>query len=203
MREVFILFLASFSLTTFAQKVEYRNDSLYINNLFVDAQTNASTLDSVLNAKGKTKKSKSSFKENQITGKKVVQTTRFYYDLGLFFRTYDNDSTQLSVGVKLYRDTNKQLYRDTNKREEKQSELTEPFKGQLFIADNFINDKRSIEELEKLKNCSVTVSKASLGSYSTIIGGDIIYKESVIRLSFDKTTKRLKALFIHHNLKDR
>lgn len=195
MREVFILFLASFSLTTFAQKVEYRNDSLYINNLFVDAQTNASTLDSVLNAKGKTKKSKSSFKENQITGKKVVQTTRFYYDLGLFFRTYDNDSTQLSVGVK--------LYRDTNKREEKQSELTEPFKGQLFIADNFINDKRSIEELEKLKNCSVTVSKASLGSYSTIIGGDIIYKESVIRLSFDKTTKRLKALFIHHNLKDR
>jgi len=195
MREVFILFLASFSLTTFAQKVEYRNDSLYINNLFVDAQTNASTLDSVLNAKGKTKKSKSSFKENQITGKKVVQTTRFYYDLGLFFRTYDNDSTQLSVGVK--------LYRDTDKREEKQSELTEPFKGQLFIADNFINDKRSIEELEKLKNCSVTVSKASLGSYSTIIGGDIIYKESVIRLSFDKTTKRLKALFIHHNLKDR
>ena len=140
MREVFILFLASFSLTTFAQKVEYRNDSLYINNLFVDAQTNASTLDSVLNAKGKTKKSKSSFKENQITGKKVVQTTRFYYDLGLFFRTYDNDSTQLSVGVK--------LYRDTDKREEKQSELTEPFKGQLFIADNFINDKRSIEELE-------------------------------------------------------
>ena len=195
MREVFILFLASFSLTTFAQKVEYRNDSLYINNLFVDAQTNASTLDSVLNAKGKTKKSKSSFKENQITGKKVVQTTRFYYDLGLFFRTYDNDSTQLSVGVK--------LYRDTDKREEKQSELTEPFKGQLFIADNFINDKRSIEELEKLKNCSVTVSKASLGSYSTIIGGDIIYKESVIRLSFDKTTKGLKALFIHHNLKDR
>jgi hypothetical protein len=195
MRIIFILFLALCSLTTFGQKVEYRNDSLYINGLFINAQTKNSTLDSVLNAKGRNKTSRSSFKINPATDKKVIEATRFYYDLGLFFRTYDYDTTQLSIGIK--------LYRDTDKKEDKQSELTDTFKGQLYIADNYMNDKRSIEELEQLRNCRITISKASLGTYSTIIGGDIIYMENVIRLSFDKTTKELKAIYIHHNFKDR
>ena len=81
--------------------------------------------------------------------------------------------------------------------------VTETFKGQLYIAENFINDKRQIEQLQNLNNCSVTVSKASLGSYSTIIGGDIIYQQNVIRISFDRQTKELTDVFIHHNFKDR
>ena len=177
------------------QKIEYRHDSLFVNNFYVDAQTTKATIDSLLNTKGKTKTSKDNDKLNPTTGKKVVRTTDFYYDLGLFFRKYDYDTTKLSVGIK--------LYRDTDPKEDKQSELTETFKGQLFIADNYINDKRTIEQLQQLKNCSVTIDQASLGSYSTIIGGDIIYEQNIIRLSFDRKTKELKSVFIHHNFKDR
>ena len=45
--------------------------------------------------------------------------------------------------------------------------------------------------------------QASLGTNSTIIGGDIIYEQNVIRLSFDSKTKKLKSVFIGHNFKDR
>ncbi|MEJ8843999.1 hypothetical protein WG954_16520 [Lacibacter sp. H375] len=195
MRIIITTFLVAFYSIATGQKIEYRHDSLFVNNFYVDAQTNKATVDSLLNTKGKTKTSKDNDKINPATGKKVVRTTDFYYDLGLFFRRYDYDTTKLSVGIK--------LSRDTDQKEDKQSELTEPFKGQLFIADNYINEKRTIEQLQQLKNCSVTVSQASLGSYSTIIGGDIIYEQNIIRLSFDKKTKELKSVFIHHNFKDR
>jgi hypothetical protein len=195
MRITLIVFLAVIHLTATGQKVEYRHDSLFVNNLYVDAQTSKFTLDSILTKKGKIKTSKSSFRVHPLTGKKVVETTWFYSDLGLLFRTYDYDTTKLSIGIK--------LHRDTDPKEDKQSELTEPFKGQLYIADNYINDKRTIEQLQQLKNCSVTVDKASLGSYSTVIGGDIIYEQNIIRLSFDKKRNELKSLFVHHNFTER
>jgi hypothetical protein len=195
MRIIITIFLVIFYLLATGQNIEYRHDSLFINKFFVDAQTNKATIDSLLNTKGKTKTSKDNDKLNPATGKKAVRTTDFYYDLGLFFRRYDYDTTKLSVGIK--------LYSDTDPKEDKQSELTETFKGQLFIADNYINEKRTIEQLKQLNYCTVTVSQASLGSYSTIIGGDIIYEQNIIRLLFDRKTKELKSVFIHHNFKDR
>jgi hypothetical protein len=195
MRITITIFLLSFFLGATAQKIEYRHDSLFVNSFYVDAQTSKSIIDSLLNTKGKTKTSKDNDKINPTTGKKVVRTTDFYYDLGLFFRRYDYDTTKLSVGIK--------LYRDIDSKEDRQSELTETFKGELYIADNFINDKRTLEQLQKLKNCSVTTSSVSLGSYTSLIGGDIIYLQNIIRLSFDKKTSELKAVFIHHNFKDR
>lgn len=190
--------LTLFALLFFAaagQKIEYRDDSLFLNNYFIDASTSKPTLDSLLQTSGKSKHSKGKFKDNPETGKKAKLTTVFYYDKGLFFRRYDYDSTKLSIGIK--------LYRDTDNKEDRENELTEAFKGQLYIAENFINDKRQIEELQNLTNCSATVSKATSGSYSTIIGGDIIYKQNVIRISFDRQTKELTNVFIHHNFKDR
>ena len=195
MRTAITILLAAFSVVATAQKIEYRRDSLFVNSFYIDAQTRKSTIDSLLNAKGKTKASKDNDKLNPVTGKKVVRTTDFYYDLGLFFRRYDYDTTKLSVGIK--------LYRDTDPKEDRQSELTEPFKGQLYIAENYINDKRTLEQLQQLKNCSVTTSSVSLGSYSSLIGGDIIYLQNIIRLSFDRKTSELKSVFIHHNFKDR
>ena len=193
MRTILIIFLTAFYFVAAGQKIDYQHDSLFINSFHVDAQTSKSKIDSLLDSKGKTKISKDNDKVNPITGKKVVQTTDFYYDLGLFFRRYDYDTTKLSVGIK--------LYRDTDAKEDKQSELTEAFKGQLYIADNYINDKRTIDQLKQLKNCSVTIMNASIGSYSTILGGDIIYEQNIIRLSFDIKTTELKAVFIHHNFK--
>lgn len=195
MKITITLFFASIFSVANGQKIEYRNDSLFVNNFFVDAQTTKTILDSLLNAKGKTKTSRDHDKLNPATGEKVLQTTYFYYEKGLFFRRYDYDTTQLSVGIK--------LYRDTDKKEDKENELTEPFTGELFIADNFVNDKRTIQQLQLLKKCSVTTSYVSLGSYSYLLGGDIIYQKSIIRISFDKKTNELTNVFIHHNFKDR
>ena len=195
MRTAISILLVAFSIIATAQKIEYRHDSLFVNSIYVDAQTSISTIDSLLKAKGKTKTSKDNNKLNPATGKKAVRTTNFYYDLGLFFRRYDYDTTKLSVGIK--------LYRDADSKEDRQSELTEPFKGELYIADNYINDKRTLEQLQQLKNSSVTTSSVSLGSYSSLIGGDIMYLQNIIRLSFDRKTSELKAVFIHHNFKDR
>ncbi len=177
------------------QTIEYRHDSLFVNSVYVNAQTSKGVIDSLLNSKGKTKTSKDKFRLNSSTGNKVVESTDFYYALGLFFRRYDYDTTKLSIGIK--------LYRDTDPKKDKQSQLTDTFKGKLFIADNFINDKRTIQQLQQLKNCSVTISQVSLGAYSTVIGGDLIYQQDVIRLSFDSMTRELTSIFIHHNFKDR
>jgi hypothetical protein len=91
----------------------------------------------------------------------------------------------------------------TDLKEDRQDELTEPFKGELYIGGHYINDKRTPEQLKQLENCSVTLSIARLGSYSSLIGGDIIYMQNIIRLMFDSKTKELKSVFIHHNFKDR
>jgi hypothetical protein len=195
MRTILTILLFFFSFVAVGQKIEYRHDSLFVNSFYVDAQTTKSAIDSLLNTKGKTKASKDNDKINPATGKRVVRTTDFYYDLGLFFRRYDYDSTKLSVGLK--------LYRDTDAKEDRHSELTEPFKGELYIADNYINDKRTLEQLQRLKNCSITTSSVSLGSYSFLIGGDIVYLQNIIRLSFDRKTNELRSVFIHHNFKDR
>jgi hypothetical protein len=111
------------------------------------------------------------------------------------FMGYEYSTTKPSVGIK--------LYRDKDRKEDRQSESTEPFAGELFIADNYINDKRTIGQLRQLKNCSVTISTVSSGSYSSLIGGDIIYLENIIRLLFDSKTSELTSVFIHHNFKDR
>jgi hypothetical protein len=195
MRIVITIFLAAFSIDSIAQKIEYRQDSLFVNNFYVDAQTSKSTIDSLLKAKSKTKTSKDKDKVNPSTGKKAIETTYFYYDLGLYFRKYDYDTTILSVGIK--------LYRATDARDDRRNQLTKPFTGELYIADNYINDKRTLEQLNELKNCSVTVTSVSFGSYSQVIGGDIMYQESIIRISFDRLTDELTGVFIHHNFKDR
>src|SRR5258706_16344025 len=127
MRIALAIFLAAFNFVARGQRIAYLHDSLFVNSLYVDAQTNKSTLDSLLNSKAKTRTSKDDDTINPATGKKVIRTTLFYYDLGLFFRKYDYDTTKLSVGIK--------LYRDSDPKEDRRKELTEIFKGQLYIAD--------------------------------------------------------------------
>lgn len=195
MRVIITIFCLTFYFLATGQKIEYRHDSLFVNNVYVDAQTDKAAIDSLLSTKGKIRTSKDKYKLNPETGKSVVLTTYYYYDLGLFFRRYDYDTAKLSVGIKLYRDTDRKV--------DRQAELTETFKGELLIAGNYMNDKRTIVQLQQLKNCAVRVSQATVGSYSSIIGGDIIYEQNIIRLSFDIRTKELISVFIHHNFKDR
>lgn len=196
MRIHFISTLLTFCLFVKGQIIEYRNDSLFIENVYVDAQTPKNQLDKILGESGRTINSKSDFRRHPATGKKVKETTIYYLNHGLYFRKYDYDSTKLSIGVKLYQ------YK-ISKDEANYGMSGRPFTGQLFIAENLINGKRSFSELQKMKNCTLTVDEAVIGSYKRIIGGDIVYKENIIRLSFDNQTNELTEVVIHHNFKDR
>jgi hypothetical protein len=193
MRYIFFIFLNFSSLFVAGQKIEFRNDSLFVNDFHVDASTGKLAFDSLLRKAGKKKISKD--KENLATGKKVKQTTYYYHDLGLFFRKYTYDTTKLSIGIKLY-----PYY--INKEEANNGIPGRPFSGQLFIAENLINNKRQVSELQKMKNCTVTVSEMSYGSNKTIISGELIYQQKIIRLAFDRQTKELAEVFIHHNSKE-
>jgi len=181
--------------TVSGQTIEYRNDSLFVNNTYVNAQTTKAALDSLLKSKGKIKKSKADIRKCPASNKKVFTTTYFYHDLGLFFRKFDCDTTALSVGIKLYYDTDSKFDKSV-------SELRKTFNGQLIIAGNVINDKREIRELEQMQNCRVTITKLNAGSYETILGGDIFYGEQTIRLAFDSKTNKLTSVFFHYGFKN-
>lgn len=194
MKILFSWMLSVFSIVATTQKIEYRHDSLFVNHFYVSAQTSKWVIDSLLSAKGRTKTSRDDDKINPVTGRKIKITTDYYYDLGLFFRRYDYHTTKLSVGIK--------LFRDTDAKKDKESELTQTFRGDLYIADNYMNDKRTLSQLQQLKNCRVTTSAVSMGAYTYLIGGDIIYLKNIIRISLDQETKELLEVFIHHNFRD-
>lgn len=172
------------------QKIEYRQDSLFINSYFVDIHTSKTTLDSLLGAKGRVKTSKDKLMPNPITHKPAILTTNFYSEIGLFFRRYDYDSTKFSVGIKLYHDSDAKFDRE--------EAWKGVFKGQLYIADNYINDKRTMAQLDGLENCRVTYEQLRMGSYTSILGGDIIYGKNIIRLALDYHTTELNAIYIHY-----
>lgn len=190
MRYLFFIYLTFVSVFAAGQNIVYRNDSLFVNNFYVNASTSKLDFDSLLAKAGKEKFSKD--KDNPPTGRKVKQTTYYYHDLGLFFRKYAYDTTKLSIGIKLY-----PYY--SNKEEANNGMPGRSFSGQLFIAENLINNKRQVSALQKMKGCTVTVSEVSYGSHKTIIGGELIYQQNIIRLAFDKQTRELTEVFIHHN----
>ena len=53
MRFLILAYILLFSIDLSAQKVEYRNDSLFVNEQYITAQTLKSTLDSLLNSNAK------------------------------------------------------------------------------------------------------------------------------------------------------
>ncbi len=194
-RQFVFIFLTFICFDVSGQRIEYRNDSLLVNDIYVNAQTTKTKLDSLLKSVSKAKKSKSDIPKCDNPNKKVVRTTYFYYDLGLFFRKYDCDTSKLSVGIKLYNDSD-------GKYDKKYNELTNTYQGQLIIAGNIMNGKRELQELEQMNNCKVTISKLTFGSFSRILGGDLIYTKNLIRLSFDSKTNKLTYVYIHHNFQN-
>ncbi len=199
MRLILTIFLAMIYFEVAGQKIEYLNDSLFINDFFIDALTPKSIIDKILNETGKTTKSKSKFRKNPTTGKNVKEKTVIYLNNGLYFRWYDYDSTKLSIAIRLHAYTN-------GKDEANYGIPGNLFQGKLFIAGNYLNDKRLVADLQKLENCKVTIEEVSLGAspgIRKIIGGDIVYKENIIRLSFDPSIEQLTTVLIHHNFKDR
>ena len=192
MRFSLLIFFAIISFISKGQKVEYRNDSIYINSFYVNAFTSKLTLDSLLKDKGKIEQHLG--KTYSFTKERDKNTRYTYSKLGLIFGKSDFDTTRLSIAIKLYRNSNPMV--DQN------NMSTNPFKGELYIADNYMNDKRTIEQLQKLNNCTLQYQQSHISAFGqphTITIANLIYQESLVNILFDSDTNETTCVFIYHN----
>lgn len=187
MRFLFFIFLIQLTFFGHGQKIEFKHDSLFINSLYVNGFTSKSTLDSLLNSKSKEEKKKG---KHFSDSSEIMNLTIYKYKKdGLIFSKNDNDISKLSIALKLYK--NSDPFVDQN------NMPTNTFKGTLYIDDNFMNDKRHINQLQKLKNCTVTFKESSFNSQTGIIGCNIKYLNRPISVLFDFKTNEMTCIFIN------
>jgi len=186
MRLSFVIALFLLPFLVKGQRIDFRNDSLFINNYYVDRMTSKITLDSLMNDKGKLKKVAGKHRPGS---KETLKWTKIIYkEAGLIFSKPDDDSSTLSVAIKLHKNTNPEVDRNNMP--------TNTFNGDLFIDINYMNDKRKISELQKLKNCSVSFKESPFASHTGIVSCTISYQKREIRALFDFQTNELTCLFI-------
>jgi len=190
-----VIFLVFLNNLIFCQELSYQNDSMFIEKFYVNELTTKATFDSLFQSTGKIKKRKSKFRIDNITNKKAKEVTWYYSDLGISIKKYSDRLDQISFGIK--------LGKDSKRREDDLKKLKRNFSGKLYIGDDLLNDKRNFSDLETLKSSIFSISKLTFGSYESILGGDLFYKQNTIRLSFDSQKNKLKSIFIHHNFKER
>jgi hypothetical protein len=189
MRYILVVMLTLLSLAAIGQRIDFRNDSLFVNNYFIHNSTGKLTLDSLLQSKGKVRDRLS----NHVypgTDKRMRSETYTYSSKGLIFRrNKDHDTAQLSISIKLRRNQN--WVADQN------IMPTETFKGELFIDENYMNDKKTMSQLQKLKSCTVTYTEHMFSSGRTVaIFGNIQCRQRPIRLIFDIQVNEMTCVFI-------
>jgi hypothetical protein len=188
MRFTLLAFFTLASLGAIAQKVEFRNDSLFINGFYLTGKTDKSTIDSILQSKGKIKE-----QWGHDMTKKIFMTRYIYNKLGLIVRKEASDPTKLSIAIKLNRNENPVV--DISNMD------TKRFTGDLFIGDNYMNDKKTIEQLKMLTNCKVTfkgfASNVPGFPYAGVHSADIVYQKAPISLIIDFITKEVTCVFIN------
>jgi ascorbate-specific PTS system EIIC-type component UlaA len=136
MRFIFFLLLTLPSFISIAQKVECRNDSIFINSFYINASTSKATIDNILKVTGKTKQQLGHYKP--MTKERMRVTSYTYNKLGMIFRKYDYDSTKLSIVIKLSRNSNI---------------ATKLFMGDLYFANSHINEIKRLDQIQQLKDC--------------------------------------------------
>jgi hypothetical protein len=194
MRHILTILLSLFHIVVTGQTIEYRNDSLFVNNLLVDAKTASTIIDSLLDSKKDSKISKDEYRTNPATGKSVVQMTDFYYERGLFFRRYDFDETAFTVGIR--------MIKGTNTKAETQTGLKESYEGELLIEGNRMNERKTPSQLTNLKNCEVMFRYLRTSSRDYLMQGDISLRRNMITIFFDEDTNDVTSIFISLNLTD-
>lgn len=182
----FLLVFLHATLFTMGQRVDFRNDSLFINTFFVNAKTSKSTLDSLLLEKGKQVTTLGKYTHE--TNQKTKWTKIIYNKKGLIFGKKEFDSSNLSLAVKLNKNTDPEVDRNNMS--------TKPFNGALFIDINYMNDKITIDQLQKLTNCLVSFKESTFLSHTGIIYCNIFYLKRDIRALFDFQTNNLTCIFI-------
>ena len=177
------------------QTIEYRNDSLYINTLFVDAKTSNVKIDSLVGSKRISKSSKDDYKTNPTTGKSVIQETDFYFEKGLFFRRYDFDKNAFTVGIR--------LLGGENQKAKTQTGLDKSFEGELLIEGNHMNEIKKASQLTKLKNCEVIYRSLRTSSREYLMQAEIYHGNNQITIFLDEDTNEVTSIFISLNLTDK
>ncbi|TAH13289.1 MAG: hypothetical protein EAZ12_01715 [Sphingobacteriia bacterium] len=178
MRVSLFTILLLISAISIAQKIDFRNDSLFINSYYIDGFTKKLTLDSLLNKKGKEKRNKGKVLPG--VNEKAGSISYIYKSKGIIFYRKDADTTKLGIGIKLQRNANPTV--DQN------NFPTSAFKGQFFIGNNYMNDKKTIEQLKQLKDCTFTFYQP--------VDGRIVYKKRNISTLFDFMENELTCIFI-------
>jgi hypothetical protein len=186
MRITFLIVLFHVSFSAMGQRVDFRNDSLFINNIFINWTTSKSTLDSLLHDKGKVKKAIAKYIPG--TNQPAKWTQIIYNKKGLIFRKSEHDTSSLLVAIKLYKNMNPEV--------DQTIMSTKTFNGDLFIDINYMNDKRRIDQLKKLTNCLVSYKESTSDSHPAIIFCNILYQKRKIRALFDYQTNDLTCIFI-------
>ena len=167
MRLFFVIAIIQTSLFAMCQRVDLRNDSLFINYHYVNGKTSKSTLDSLLNAKGKTRFIRDRFPKDD---KMLSNLTEITYDKeGLIFSKYEHDSLYISISLKLHKNSDPGV--DHN------NMPTKPFKGELYIDSNYMNDKRTIEQLQDLNNISIKFQTSTFLGRNSIIMAYLFYQK--------------------------
>lgn len=189
MRFLLLTILFLFSNSIIGQRVDFKNDSLFINSFFVNGKTSKSTLDSLLNQKGKEKSMTGKQKPGTHTAIKWARIT--YSKLGLMFSKNDYDPAALAVAVKLHRNTKPDI--DWN------NMPTKVFNGELYIDGNYMNDKRTIDQLQTMQNCKISCQESSFAGHTGITQCQIICLDTNIRALFDFQTNELTCVFIGYS----
>lgn len=189
MRFLLIIVLFHFSNHIFGQRIDFKNDSLFINSFYVNGKTSKSTLDSLLNQKGKEKSMTGKQKPGTQTAIKWVRIT--YSKLGLMFSKNDYDPAALALAVKLHKNTKPDI--DWN------NMPTKVFNGELYIDGNYMNDKRTIDQLQTMQSCKVSYQESSFAGHTGITQCQIICLDTNIRALFDFQTNELTCVFIGYS----
>jgi hypothetical protein len=145
----------------------------------VDGSTKISTLDSLMKSAGKIKKVKGKIKHE--SSEKIVWKKYIYRSKGIIFTKNESDTTQLSIAIKIQRNSNEEV--DQN------NMPTKVFAGSLFIGDNYMNDKRQVEQLKKLNDCIMT--------YNKVFMSVLVYQQRQIKVLFDLMTHEVTCIFIN------
>ncbi len=187
MRFVLFLFLILLSLITRGQKIECRNDSIFVNGFYVTDATEKSTLDSLLQTKGK-----ESTKPGHNATRKIQVTRYTYKRLGLIFIKSDDDTTMFSIFIKLSRNSNPTV--------DMSAMATQRFKGDVYFANTHMNEVKQIEQLQEIKNCKITYLKqpVEVPNYplAGVIGATVFYHKRAMHVSIDIFTDRVTVVYI-------
>ncbi len=182
MRCILLFSFLLLSLQTNAQKIECRDDSILINGFSVTVATGKSTLDSLLQTKGK---------ERTQTGhndtRKIQITSYTYKRLGLVFRKSIDDTSLFSIRIKLSRHSDPTV--------DMRAMATQRFKGDLYFANTHMNKIKQLEQLQELKNCKITYLKQPIEvpnyPLAGVVGASVFYHKRSMHVSLDFLTDRI------------